>query len=62
MSVCLHIDMCTECVPVDCGKQGKVSDPQAMELQKVVSHNMKTGNQTWVVCKKKVCLPAGPSQ
>lgn len=57
MSACLHVDMCTECVPVVCGKQGKVTDPLGMELQKLVSHNMRTGN----LCKKKVCFTDGPS-
>ena len=55
----MHIDVLPTCVPVHkcmpdaCGNQKTVLDPLELELQKVVSHHVGTGNQTQVLCKNE---------
>lgn len=47
MSACLHVCMCTTCVP---GARGhKVLDPMELELQTTVSYYVGLGNKTWAL-------------
>lgn len=52
---CLHVDMCTMCVPGACGGQRKVLDPPELELQVVVSHDIGAGDSTQILHKINKC-------
>lgn len=50
---CLHVCLCSRCVPGTCRDQKSVSDPLELELRMVVSHHVDVGTQTWNLCKSK---------
>lgn len=54
-NVCLHVCMCTVCVPRT-QDQKRVSEAQELELQMFVHHHVDTGTQTWVPSEISKCL------
>lgn len=54
MSVCLHVYLCTVCMPDTSGGQKRVSDPQGLESQIVLSLHVSARNQILVLCRYSV--------
>ena len=47
---CLHISICTMCVPGAYGSQKRALDLLELKLQMVVNYHVSAGNRTWVPC------------
>jgi hypothetical protein len=45
---CLHVCLCTTCMPCACRGQKRASDPLEVELKTVGRHHVGAGNQTWL--------------
>jgi hypothetical protein len=53
---CLHICMCTSCMPAAHRCQKRASDLLELELLKAVSHNVSAKKSTGVLCKNNQCF------
>jgi hypothetical protein len=47
---CIHVYVCTTCIPGVQEGQRKALDSQRLELQTVVSHHVRAGKQAQVLC------------
>lgn len=49
--LCLHVCICTTCMPSVHRGQERVSDPLELELRMGVSHGVDSKDWTWVLCQ-----------
>lgn len=53
---CLHVNMCSMCMPGACIGQKRAFHPLELELQIIVHHHEGAGKQIQVLCKSNVLL------